>query len=1124
MAPRAKSRRSKSTSPRRVSRLRAPTPAQAAQAYLAAIVESSNEAIVSKTLDGIITSWNRAAERLYGYSADEVIGKPISIIMPKERRNEFLSILERIKQGERIELYNTVRMRKDGQHIEVEVTISPVVDLKGKIIGASAITRDISDRKKIENDLHQSHSILRSVVEGTTDRIYVKDLQGKYVLINRAGASWTNQSPADILGKTDSELFPEDLAAQAVANDRRVLASGEPESIEQAIKIDGKTRIFHTVRVPYRGPNDKIIGIIGITREMTEQRRAEQALHERDERYRRILETANDGIWLVDKETRTLYVNQRMADMLGWRAEELIGRSLTEFVFEDDIPAAQEHIEQNYRGVTEQYDFRFRRKDGSEVVVLAGTSPVMNLEGEVVGALGMFSDITDRKRAEAEMLKQAALLDLSRDAILVRDFDDRITYWNHGAEALYGWTAAEALGQETNSLFYTEFPEPFQIFEAKLYGEGEWMGDLVHTLKNGRRIVVASRQLVQRNERGEPIAILETNTDITDRKRAEEDRDFIIKAGGLLAGSLDYEETLKRLGSLVVPRLADWYSVHLVEKNGKVKEVLLDHFDPAKVQYVRELQQKYPPNENASGGVNRVIQTGEPELVHEVTEEMLVAAVRDPEQLQILRDLGLKSYMIVPLIARGHTLGTISLVTAESGRLYTEDDLTLAQALANRAALSVDNARLFQGSQALNQELEERVLERTSQLAGEVTERIQAEEAVGALLRISEKLSSTLDLRILLDDLVQEAVQLVNAESGCAGLRNGEVMSCEKYYHLTEFVPLNYRWETGRGLPGWLLEHKIPYLTNDAANDSQIEYELWKNFDVESVLSTPILDAQGQVMGFFELHNKRDRKGFNAGDQEKLLSVAHAAALAIQNAQAYQQLSTAEAKLQASYLRLRALATRLQAVREEERTRIARELHDELGQALTALKFDVTWIRNRLPGESPVREKTDLMLKLIEKTIGTVRQLSSELRPGMLDDLGLAEAIEWQAQEFQSRTGIKTNVTLTDEDFSLTQAQSTALFRIFQETLTNVARHADATDVDVKLDLDEQELLLYVKDNGRGITSDDLLSARSLGLLGMRERALAVGGDVDINGAPGKGTTVVVKIPLTENEGEAASR
>ncbi|MBE7557031.1 MAG: sensor histidine kinase [Anaerolineales bacterium] len=215
---------------------------------------------------------------------------------------------------------------------------------------------------------------------------------------------------------------------------------------------------------------------------------------------------------------------------------------------------------------------------------------------------------------------------------------------------------------------------------------------------------------------------------------------------------------------------------------------------------------------------------------------------------------------------------------------------------------------------------------------------------------------------------------------------------------------------------------------------------------------------------------------------------------------------------------LRELSARLQSVREEERTRISRAIHDELGQTLTGLKMDVAWLQGHLdPQQSALLAKTQAMSDLIDTTVRIVRRISTELRPGILD-LGLVATIEWQLQEFQTRTGIKSKLISSLEETTLDDDGSTVVFRIFQEILTNVVRHAEATQVEVTLEETAAFLTLQVADNGRGMTASEIDSPRSIGLLGMQERARLRAGEVQFHGAPGQGTTVTVRLPL-----EAAS-
>lgn len=227
----------------------------------------------------------------------------------------------------------------------------------------------------------------------------------------------------------------------------------------------------------------------------------------------------------------------------------------------------------------------------------------------------------------------------------------------------------------------------------------------------------------------------------------------------------------------------------------------------------------------------------------------------------------------------------------------------------------------------------------------------------------------------------------------------------------------------------------------------------------------------------------------------------------------------AEEALKRSREELRNLAAYQESAREEERTRISREIHDLLGQDLTALKLDLAWMRNRIPaGNDALLRKIESMSALLDSTAKTVRRISKSLRPAMLDDLGLVEAVALYIREFEERTGIACKVTLPDHDMPANREMATAFFRILQEALTNVVRHAEASQVSLHLYCDGKHGTLRIADDGKGVSEAQLRSAKSFGLMGIRERVAALGGTVSIIGEAGKGTTIEVMVPCIRGE------
>jgi PAS domain S-box-containing protein len=316
----------------------------------------------------------------------------------------------------------------------------------------------------------------------------------------------------------------------------------------------------------------------------------------------------------------------------------------------------------------------------------------------------------------------------------------------------------------------------------------------------------------------------------------------------------------------------------------------------------------------------------------------------------------------------------------------------------------------------------------------------------------------------------------------------------------------------------------------DAAQYGQSVDEGWRIRKDESrfwahVVITPIFEADGNLRGFVKVTRdmtegrEKEEALTRAKELLELRVEQRAAVLTRVNAELRTEIAErekVEGQLRASLDQLRALAARLLSVREEERTHIAREIHDELGQACTAIKMDLALVsRKATKKQVRLRAKAESATQLVDKMIVTLRRIASELRPGTLDDLGLTAALEWQAHEFESHTGIRCRVTFSEEHIAIGSEQSTAIFRIFQESLTNVARHAQATLVEAHLQKEADHLILQVRDNGIGFDPEAAKNRKSLGLVGMNERALAINGNLKIEGVPGTGTTMTLRIPMS---------
>lgn len=292
-----------------------------------------------------------------------------------------------------------------------------------------------------------------------------------------------------------------------------------------------------------------------------------------------------------------------------------------------------------------------------------------------------------------------------------------------------------------------------------------------------------------------------------------------------------------------------------------------------------------------------------------------------------------------------------------------------------------------------------------------------------------------------------------------------------------------------------------------------------------SVLITALRDTNGNALGFMkitrDMTERREREELLKDAKEKLeLRVEQRTAVLVKvNLELREEIAQrvrVEGELRKSLEQLRALAARLQGVREEERGHVAREMHDELGQACTAIKMDLASLGRKITKrQTQLKAKIDSATQLVDTMIFSVRRIASELRPRTLDDLGLNAALEWQAQEFEARTGIRCHVVLPNEELGLDSEHSTAIFRIFQESLTNVARHSGATEVDARLERHGDQAIFVIHDNGKGFDPAQASARRSLGLVGMKERAFLLNGEFKIEGGAGSGATMTLRMPLS---------
>ncbi|MBI1849855.1 MAG: PAS domain S-box protein [Planctomycetes bacterium] len=273
------------------------------------------------------------------------------------------------------------------------------------MLGVVYLARLLDAQARASEALRESEALSRAVIDGTADAVFVKDVVGRYQMLNAAAAAVVGTAPAEVIGKDDRDLFTPEAAATIMANDRRVLEAGRAQSFEERTVVGGETRLFQSVKSVLRDRSGRITGLIGVARDMTERHRIEEALRDSEDRFRRMVSTAQEGIWLIDADARMGFVNQRIADLLGYTADELLGHPVLDFIHESSRAEAAQRFADRRTGVADPQDFHFRRKDGSDLWAIVATSPMHDRNGQFVGVLGMITDITERKRMEATLRK-----------------------------------------------------------------------------------------------------------------------------------------------------------------------------------------------------------------------------------------------------------------------------------------------------------------------------------------------------------------------------------------------------------------------------------------------------------------------------------------------------------------------------------------------------------------------------------------------------------------------------------------------------------------------------------------------------------------------------------------------
>jgi PAS domain S-box-containing protein len=791
-------------------------------------------------------------------------------------------------------------------------------------------------------------------------------------------------------------------------------------------------------------------------------RRSQKILWESEERFRLLVEGVKDyAIFMLDADGYITTWNLGAQRIKGYESEEIIGEHFSIFYTDEDVERG--HPEEELRiaaaeGSYEEEGIRVR-KDGSYFWASVLITALRDEEGDLRGFAKVTRDITARKEAaERERLlahEQAAkewataTLESISDAFYAVDRDWCFTYVNAQAEAIWGRSREELLGKN----IWEEFPQAVgsesyrQIKRAMEEGVttdfenvspvlGIWVAGRVYPSRAG--LSVYFQDVSERKQAEEEI------------RRSEEAQRFLAEASEVLSSSLDYRETLASVARLAVPTLADWCAVDVLEDDGSVERLAVAHPDPRKVPLAYKLEERYPPEPGEPGGVQGVLREGRPVFYPEISDEMLEATARDEEHLKLLREIGFTSVILVPMIAHGRTLGVVTLVSAESGRHYGEADLMLAEELARRAALAVDNARLYAEAQR------------------EIVERQWAQEE----LRAS---------RDQLEAILRGAADGITAQDTTGGIiyANETAARMVGYPSARDLVeaPLDEMMarfelldEAGRPFPAERLPGRRA-LAGEEGAEEVLRFRIVATGEERwtIVKAMPIFGEQGNVRMAVNI--------FRDITESKLAEKA------------------------------------LREIREAERKRIARDLHDGALQDLsyTTAAMGLMMLQAE---DAKLKEQLQATIASIRRGAQGLREVVNDLRLEDEDQL-LADIVESLVSRSRAMArGMKISLEVGEKIPSVPLGETGAqISRIIQEALTNARRHSGARKVSVDLKIDGDDLLTEVADDGQGFGRE---TSPGVGLGSMRERAALIGGELKIESELGRGTSVRLRVPLSQ--------
>jgi PAS domain S-box-containing protein len=1067
-----------------------------------------------------------AYETIWGRSLQSLYDDPHSFleaIHPEDRPHVEETIRREHERGFALE-YRVVR--PDGSVRWVFDRGFPIKDEQGEIYRVAGIAEDITERKEAEEELRKSLEQIRDLYDSAPCGYHSLDQNGVYVQVNNTELSWLGRTREEVIGKLSFRDVLTEPSQQLL--DEKYLEFMQTDSVQdveyQLVAKDGTIRSVLLNATAARDEAGTFIMSRATMYDITERKRAEELIRRSEEKFAKVFRSSPLGVSVTRISDGTyIEVNEALAKSFGYKRNEMLGRSSVELGLWVDLEQRREVMRELLEVSTiRNRELRFRTKQG-QVVIAEFSGELIQIDGEQC-LLGVVSDITERLFIEEELKANEALLRqfVKHTPAAIAMFDTDMCYLQVSDRFLtdYNLEGQNIIGKCHYDMF-PDLPQRWKdVHKRILSGAEESCEEDTYIAPDGSQGWLQWESLPWRKAGGEIGGLILFTQVITARKRAEQAIKASEERFAKIFNLSPYRMGIVRAEDGVILDVNDcWIRETGFQREEVINRPLLE-LDQMLSEEARALARKVMLERKPLNTLEVVFKTKSGEIRYATSSVALVdfdgelcflwaanditaRKVVEEEKRQLIRDLAER---VKELTALHQTAGILQDEVKTIPTLLQEIVQFLPPAWQYPES-AVARIRLGELEFKTSGFQQTQWLQRAEFTAGGQAGEIEVaylEEHPGPFL-VEEK--------YLIESVAEMLRSVLNRRFAQEALRESEAV----FRTLTEtvsagiFIYRNLKFDyvnpTAERLTGYSRKELLNMGLLDIVAES----------DRNGVLHR----IAGREKGLVIQERYEHRIITKSGDERWMDTSAARTSFRGEPAVIVTTFDITARKRAEE--QLRALSAKVQSTREQEGTRIAREIHDELGGALTGLKWDLEGIDSRL-GDSngdlnllDVRKRISTMTGLIEGTINTVRRISSELRPGLLDDLGLVAAIEWQGQQFHSRTGIEVHWETAIDNVDVGREVATAVFRIFQEVLTNVLRHSQASNVYVKLQTPDDHIELEVRDDGRGITEPEQRNTRSLGLLGMKERALLVGGEVTITGAEGKGTTVVVRVPVSHD-------